>query len=204
MRSWLRDLFWGARIRLVFLLIRMLPLVSPRHDYWGMRTYLGIADSSQIERAKNQLRLAIACIAQFDPRRFARLKADLRGILVHPFSRGVGARYNPSTRLCELSPSAAMAKDFVAIACLIVHEGTHARLRRVRSADADRRVQIERTCLLQEIAFLECVPRTESRIEATRAVMRDLRAEDYTNAAQWSSMLAEWKAATAPSQHPSH
>jgi hypothetical protein len=168
--------------------MRLLPLVTPKEDNWGMRTYLGIVDPEEMAAGKKNVRLAIACIAEYDPRRFARLKADLRGILVYPFSRQITASYIRSTRFCELSPSAAISNDWLHTACLIVHEGTHARFPRVRRDDPERRVRIERACLSQEIAFLERVPTTDAagraeRIERTRATMNGLREEDYTNAA---------------------
>jgi len=201
MLNWLHRFVVLVRVRLVSLLMRLLPLVTPRHDYCGMRTYLGLVDAEEMAAGKKHVTMALACIAEYDARRFARLKVDLRGILVYPFSRQITASYIRSSRLCELSPIAAISSGWLHTACLIVHEGTHARFRRVARDDPARRVRIERACLSQEIAFLERVPTTDAarrteRIERTRATMNGLREEDYTNAALFFRYNAEWKAAT--------
>jgi len=207
--GWLQNVIAVVRIRLYFLLMRLLPVVSPQEDYFGMRTYMGLVDPEEIAAGKKHVRLAIACIAEYDPRRFARLKADLRGILIYPFSRQITAAYNRSTGFCELSPSAAISNDWLHTACLIVHEGAHARFPRLRGNDPERRVRIERACMSQEIAFLERVPTTNAagraeRIEQTRTTMKDLKEEDYTNAQLFYRYHTELNAAMATWRRPSN
>ncbi len=175
----------------MFLLVRILPLVSTKHDALGMHTYLALVDNNELARAKQQLNLSIALIAHYEPRRFARLKTDLRGILVHPFDARPRARYNRSTGLCELSPSLALSSDIVTIASGIVHEGTHARLRRVRARNPKRRVEVERACISQQIAFLEKLPGMRKRVENMQAVLNGLKLEDYTKTAMWADILGE-------------
>lgn len=201
--GWLQSFFALVRIRLYFALMRLLPLVTPKEDYFGLRTYLGLVDPEEMAAGKRHVRLAIACIAQYDPRRFARLRADLRGILIYPFSRQITAAYNRSSGMCELSPSAAISDDWLHTACLIVHEGTHARFPKVRRDDPERRVRIERACLSQEITFLDKVPTTDparraKRIERTCTTMKSLREEDFTNAALFYRYHTESKAAMVP------
>ena len=86
------------------------PLVSTKHDVLGIRIHLALVDDKHLARAKEQLNLSIALIADYDLRRYKRLKADLRGILVHPFATRPRARYNRSSALCELSPSLAISE----------------------------------------------------------------------------------------------
>src|SRR6185312_1657817 len=197
MLNWLHSLVVLVRVRLVSLLMRLLPLVTPRHDYCGMRTYLGLVDAEEMAAGKKHVTMALACIAEYDARRFARLKGDLRGILVYPFSRQITASYIRSSRFCELSPSAAISNDWLHTACLIVHEGTHARFSKVRRDDPDARVRIERACLSQEIVFLEIVPTTDAigraaRVETRRTSIEGLREEDYTNAALFYRYHTDW------------
>lgn len=189
MHRWLLKVFAEFRVRLMFLVVRILPLVSTKHCALGIRSYLALVDGNELARAKQQLNLSIALIAHHEPRRFARLKADFRGILVYAFAASPRARYNRSTGFCELSPSLALSNDVVTIASSIVHEGTHARLRRVRASNPERRVEVERVCISQQIVFLEKLPGMGRRAEAMRAVLNELRVEDYSNAALWADIL---------------
>lgn len=186
----------GIRVRIAFLLVRLLPRVGTRHDVLGMHTYLALPHSQDVARAKEQLNLSITLIAHYDPRRFTRLKADLPGILVYPFAATPRARYNRSTGLCELSPSLALSDDIVTIAASIVHEGTHGRLRRVGKRDAEGRLRVERVCVSQEIAFLEKLPGMARRAAKIRDVLESLRVDDYTDAALWADTLGHWQAAS--------
>lgn len=196
MHHWASKVIASIRVRLIFLLVRLLPLVSAKHDAVGIPTYLSLVDSGELARAKEQLVLSIALIAHYEPRRYERLKADLRGILVHPFATSPTARYNRSTGLCEFSPSLVLAQDIVTISSSIVHEGTHARLRRVRTDQPERRLRVECLCLAQEIEFLEKLPGMDHRAAEVRTVLSELRLEDYTDAARWADIVGEWKAAT--------
>jgi len=168
---WIPEWLAALRVRLMFLLVRLLPLVTPKHNALGIRTYLAIADETLLARAKEQISLSIGLLAHYEPRRYARVKSDLRGILVHPFSTRPRARYNRSTRLCELSPSLATSGDIVAIASSIVHEAVHARLRRLPIGDAERRVRVEHVCISEQIAFLDRLPGTAHRADNLRMVL---------------------------------
>lgn len=191
MYRWLLRVVAELRVRLMFLVVRILPLVSTRHCALGIRSYLALVDGNELARAKLHLDLSVGLIAHHEPRRFARLKADLHGILVYAFSTSPRARYNRSTGFCELSPSLVLSSDIVTIASSIVHEGMHARLRRVQADDPHRRVEVERICISQQIFFLEKVPGIGQRVERMRALLNDLRPENYTNAARWADILGE-------------
>jgi len=195
MHSWLQKLVVDLRVRLVFLLERLLPIVSTKHDVLGVSTYLALVNSNELARAQEQLNLSIALIARYEPRAYTRLKTDLRGILVYSFTADARAQFNRSTRLCELSPSLVLTHDIVTIAGAIIHEGTHARLRRVRAHDPARRVEVERACLSQEIVFLEKLPGMGQRADEIRAVIDGLKPEDYTDAARWADMVGAWASA---------
>lgn len=195
MYHWILKWLFAMRVRLAFLVVRLLPLVSQKHDALGIRVYLGLSRDDEIARAREQLNLSIALIAHYEPRRYVRLKADLRGILVYPFAVNPRARYNCSTGFCELSPSLALTDDIATIASSIVHEGTHARLRRLETHTPERRLRIERVCIAQQVVFLEKLPGMRDRASEIRSVLEGLRLEDHTDRALWSDMLAGWEAA---------
>ena len=171
MRFFLEKLVLDLRVRLTFLLERLLRLVSAKHVALGVPTYLAIVDHDELATAKEQLNLSVALIARYEPRKYERLKRDLRGILVHPFAAIPRAQYNRLTRYCELTPSLVLTHDIVTIACAIIHEGTHARFRRVRAHDPGRRLEVERVSLSQEILFLEQLPGMAQRAAEIRAVI---------------------------------
>jgi len=196
MYRWILGFIAGVRIRIAFLLVRLLPRVSTKHDVLGMHTYLALPHSEDVSRAKEQLNLSITLIAHYEPRLFVRLKADLPGILVYAFAARPRARYNRSTGFCELSPSLALSDDIVTIAASIVHEGTHARLRRVGKRDPEGRLRVERVCVSQEIAFLDKLPGMSRRAAKIRGLLENLRLDDYTDAALWADTLDDWQAAS--------
>lgn len=196
MYRWILRFVAGIRVRIAFLLVRLLPRVSTKHDVLGMHTYLALPHSEDVLRAKEQLNLSITLIAHYEPRRFARLKADLRGVLVYPFAASPRARYNRSTGYCELSPSLALSNDIVTIASSIVHEGTHARLRRVGKRDPEGRLRVERVCVSEQIAFLDNLPGMAHRAAKIRGVLEGLRVDDYTDAALWADTLGDWQNAS--------
>jgi len=199
MRFLLEKLVLDLRVRLTFLLERLLRLVSAKHVALGVPTYLAIVDHDELATAKEQLNLSVALIARYEPRKYERLKRDLRGILVHPFAAIPRAQYNRLTRYCELTPSLVLTHDIVTIACAIIHEGTHARFRRVRAHHPGRRLEVERACLSQEILFLDQLPGMAQRAAEIRAVIENLRSDDFTDSARWADMVGAW--ATAKELH---
>jgi len=52
MHSWLQKLVVDLRVRLAFLLERLLPIVSTKHDVLGVSTYLALVSSNELARAK--------------------------------------------------------------------------------------------------------------------------------------------------------
>ena len=189
-----------VRVQAAFAVVRLLPLISPRRDVLGVGSYFALTDWNEIARASSQLRVALELIAERDPRRFLRLRADLRGILVHPFSKKPRGRFNRSFGFCELSRSLALSEDHITIACSIVHEAAHARLCMFQSNDPEQRVRLERVCLRQELGFLEKLPDAGDRIDEVNAVTAGLSLNTYTDREMWSEILSEWKSALVPEQ----
>jgi len=110
---------------------------------------LDIAGQSQAHLSR--LEGALALIAELDPRRFRRLCQDLRRVLVMRLDRNELSMY---TGTCYLSIAAVVDHDAPLIACDLVHEATHARLRHAGLRywpDLQRRQ--EELCVREEIAF---------------------------------------------------
>jgi hypothetical protein len=104
--------------------------------------------------------LALLLVKQHSPLHYSRIIRDLERIWICPLSGNVAA-YNHSLKACELD------ERFVAdprtsveqIASAIVHEATHARLRRYGIGhDEDQRARIEAICARRELALAVRLP----------------------------------------------
>lgn len=62
---------------------------------------------------------------------------------------------------------------------LIVHEATHARMRRLSHATPERRWRMERICIGAEIAFAMRVPGVEKTVDMLRAKQSRLVVSDF-------------------------
>jgi hypothetical protein len=103
---------------------------------------------------------ALRLIAEHDPLRFARLRRDVRRILIFTL-RGFRGRWFQPLRMCVLDRGYLLLSDADAseIASTIVHEATHARLMRAGfNYDPEIRHRVERLCFKAEIAFGKRVP----------------------------------------------
>jgi hypothetical protein len=103
---------------------------------------------------------ALDLIAVCDPRRFARIRRQVRAVFVVPaggeiYDQGLGGYMATASLLRQRSAAH--------VALAIVHEATHARLWasgiRSTAANLDR---IERLCIAQEIAFAQRLPDAEA------------------------------------------
>lgn len=169
------------------LVLRLLPLASTKVNLGGVRVYLSLVDKGEIDEAREQVAWGLALILHYDPRRFARLRADLRGIQVYQFAVRKAAHYDLG--YCVLSPSLVFGRNKIHIACTIVHEATHARLhrRKVRYDTPAKRVRVERRCVAEEIAFVEKIPGTQAYLEWLQSTVAEIKPEEYTNEAMWTS-----------------
>jgi hypothetical protein len=103
---------------------------------------------------------ALNLIASRDPRRFARIRRQMRAVFVVPAG---GEIYDHGLRGYMATASLLRQRSPAHVALAIVHEATHARLWasgiRSTAANLDR---IERLCIAQEIAFAQRLPDAEA------------------------------------------
>ena len=128
--------------------------VSKRREVVGVPVWHLLPVEPKATEELARVTQAIELIARTDPRRFGRLRSDLRGIWIVG-SAGAG-EYESHLQLCALDPSYILRADVTVpdIAATIVHEATHARLWACGFRyDQAIRPRIERVCIKAEIAF---------------------------------------------------
>jgi hypothetical protein len=126
-----------------------------------------IEESGKFEAVKDALRM-IEC---YDPGWTERLAAHVNQIVIARIP-GAGGEYWNHSRSIVLDVQALQRQSAMAIAMLIVHEGTHARLWKRGLGRHPDREAIERICVRAEIAFASRVPNSERLIEGARAKLQ--------------------------------
>lgn len=81
--------------------------------------------------------------------------------------------------MCFLRADYVLSRHPGFIAMLIVHEATHARMRRLSHATPERRWRMERICIGAEIAFAMRVPGVEKTVDMLRAKQSRLVVSDF-------------------------
>lgn len=139
-----------AAVRFAFL--RTAVALSPRMEFEGFE----VAD---LRSGKNGTALmkrvgeVIRFIVDTDSVRARRIRQDLRRIVVMDLGGSAGG-YLAEIDACALDPSHVEQQPIQAMALILVHEATHARIRRAGIRyDPEMRGRIERICINEEIAF---------------------------------------------------
>jgi hypothetical protein len=137
--------------------------------FWGKDT--------EFRRVKEGLSL----IKTHDRVRYNRLIRDLERIWVVPLVGALG-NFGPAIASCKLDPRFVLAEPPEMIAAVIVHEATHARLRRCGIGyEEEQRARVEAVCIRQELAFAAKLPNGEQvREEAMR--LFEAKPEFWSNA----------------------
>jgi hypothetical protein len=121
-----------------------------------LRNY-GVRHETEVLFAK--MAAAIDLVAEVDPRRFSRMRSDIKYIIATPLQKA-NAAYLPKSRTCYLNSSVVKNHSAANLAILLVHEATHARLELAGVRQwPDRRMRFERVCVRAEIAFADRLPR---------------------------------------------
>jgi hypothetical protein len=107
---------------------------------------------------------ALKLIHRYDSIRFNRMMSDVRRILIVGIERSAG-EYWEDTRSVLLDAANCSRQTPEAVAMIIVHEATHARLWRMGVGRFPDRSRIERICVNAEIAFARKLP-SSSRLIA--------------------------------------
>jgi hypothetical protein len=137
------------------------------------------APSGTFAPAFPKVRAAVDLIATHDPRRFVRLRQDLKYVIVARTPISEVAEYWPNLHACLVDAAFATAHPPGITALNIVHEAVHARLWKagIRYDEAIR-ARVERCCIMEELAFAERVP---DGAELQAAAQRKLYDESYWN-----------------------
>lgn len=104
---------------------------------------------------------AVEFVRTIDPARFARLRREVRCILIAPARHDVYARYKRLGRICSIGASAfekyadpKRTRRF--IAAILIHESTHGELDRRRIPyTKSTKERVERICMAEHKRFLE-------------------------------------------------
>ena len=121
----------------------------------GMR--VGVLERRKAEDSWRRIDEALDIISRFDSRRFRSLRSDVARILVLPVKR---TSFSLHTRTCTLNANWVDQQGSVNIAGALVHEATHARLRRsgLTAFGADLSERVEALCVREQIAFMRGLP----------------------------------------------
>lgn len=102
---------------------------------------------------------ALDLIGQYEPRRFARIRRDLKRVVIVDWS-GSRAAYLFRSKSCFLQLSHVQNTSSAMIAVSLVHEATHCRLEEAGIHYwPDLQTRIEQRCIREEISFANRLPR---------------------------------------------
>jgi hypothetical protein len=130
---------------------------------------------------------ALSLIKTYDRVRYGRLIRDVERVWVCLIPSGGVAAYNGSIRTCQLDTRFVLSETSTpeVVASAIVHEATHARLRRCGIGyEEGVRARVEAVCFRREIAFTAKLPNgQEARDLAERYLEFYAADEHWTDAA---------------------
>ncbi len=141
---------------------------------------------------------ALGLIARHDPLRLARIRRDIRVILVSALvTPGNAGEYNRRHSVCMLDDSAILTAPAALVALWIVHEATHARVAAL-APKAENITRIERICAKQELAFATKLPGSEQLQESLRDAVAKTSEVDYSHVGMAARGLAALEQKGAP------
>jgi hypothetical protein len=151
-------------VPLRFVGLRLGILLAERRQVRGLLILdmsLSAAAAPEIARVADALEL----IEREDPRRFARIVHDARRVVLIP-AAGSAGEYWHHFRAIVLDVGHVRAAEPVALAATIIHEATHARIKRagIPSPPALRE-RIELRCVAEEISFVTKFPGSDGFVQ---------------------------------------
>jgi hypothetical protein len=151
----LRRLIVSASVRLL-----------PRRVVDGVEVVVFSGDGDPV-RHLTRLAAALTLVRQYSPRRFARIKRDLKRLAL--VARG-GEVYDHGLRTYSVDLEVLERRSTEEVALAIVHEATHARLWNLNiKTTRDNEARIEALCVAQEIEFASHLPNAAALIEHAEA-----------------------------------
>ncbi|MFL5493649.1 MAG: hypothetical protein ACJ8DC_04605 [Gemmatimonadales bacterium] len=155
--SILAEIFEWIRARVRWLLLRGLLILSQRKKLDGIEVVDAAEEDG--ERTLERLRGALNVIEKGDPRRYQRLKRDLRRIVL---VRAGDPEFASEIGACILRSGYVRESEPAALASTLVHEATHARLCRLGIGYGPAlRARVEGICVREQIAFAERIGSVE-------------------------------------------
>jgi hypothetical protein len=154
-------------------------MTQHEEEVCGLRVHYGRVDETRRRDAALKVTHALQLLQRFEPRRVVRLRR-YRVALLLVTGQGTSSYSEPAnvivldvTQLSSLTPAGA--------ACVIVHEGTHARFAHAGIPYSQRIAsRVERRCVEEEIAFVDLLPHTsEAEHEAWVARKRERLARPW-------------------------
>jgi hypothetical protein len=135
--------------------------LAPKRTLHGITVASSPVGVHDVEASFDKLDAALATIARFDPPRYAHLKRNVPRIWIGPIPNYARGQWIDELRLCMLRDSFVADEDVSVsyVAALLVHEATHARMRR-RGIPFDEtiRPRVERACIKSQLAFVRTHP----------------------------------------------
>lgn len=141
--------------------------LASKHEVHGIQLADLVLGGGAESTARVDVANAIELINKYDPARLQRIQRDVRYVVVTA-TAGTAGEYWEDLRSILLDASNAQRQTVEAIAMVIVHEATHARLWRMGVGRCPDREKIERICVRSEIAFARKVPGTDRLIEGAK------------------------------------
>jgi len=179
--SWLGRLKYTVRLCAKRSVLAFWRAGCVRLDLRGLTVFVHDASDESVRQATANLGTAVALIDKYDPVRFRRICRDLKnGIIVFPTRSAARAEYHRDVDVCFLRADHVLTGHPGFIALSIVHEATHARMRRLSHATPAQRARMERICIGAEIAFASRVPGVSSTIDVLRTRQSELTVRDFT------------------------
>jgi hypothetical protein len=148
--------------------------------------WVGVFLVNEPELVLHRVEEALRLIKEYDRLRYDRLICDLKRVWVRLLP-GVLGNFNYALYACELDSQFVVAETSLPelIAATIVHEATHARLRRCGIGYEEAlRPRVEAVCLRRELAFAAKLPNGKQvREQAERTLVLCSTQEYWTSAA---------------------
>jgi hypothetical protein len=140
------------------ILERFLFRIYHEHVQDGITIYADKADGP-VDQVHERIAAAFRLIDRLDPARARRMRTLLPNIMV--LAR-VPTQFWAGTKTCVVDRNFLDTASDAYLACALVHEAAHARLRRRGIGSTPRSVgRVEAVCIRDEIAFLKRLPRDE-------------------------------------------
>ena len=164
---------WGSA--LILLAMWYLPDRTSRRTVAGVHIRVITQYSPAAEaRFLDSIVAAIELIERTDPSRLPYMRLHFRGVLVSEYPLGPIGSFSNTLRLCIVAPRYLdRGPGPASIACTLVHETMHARVRAARIKSDRYTERIERLCVAAEIGFAK-------RLGNARAILREARARQLS------------------------